>query len=117
MKIPVYNSIEDYLDDEVAYEKETVSEVGDESNLFWLKMYDDSMSPEIGEDEEVLFMQTKKIDGSGKTVLVSVGKKYSVRRIEYSKDSLWLRPVNEAYETEYYNCSDLVRVKLVAVKL
>lgn len=117
MKVPVYSTVDDYLDGTPNGEKETECNVDDAEKLFYLTMPDDSMEPSIKKGEDVLFYETKKSGGSGKVTLTSIGKDYYVRIFDYDKDFLSLIAENPAYERMDFTGFSLNRVKLRAIKV
>lgn len=112
MEIKIYNKYEDF--ESVPAGTQDVNIEGNADDFFYLKMEDDSMSPDYEEGQLILFKKQRKAK-SGEVVFVTVGNSSYIRKIWYDKDFLNLIPIHENYDKLEFTGFSLNRVKIKGV--
>lgn len=101
-------AVEDIIDfEEISPD---MSELGD---IFGLRVKGDSMSPLILDGDTVLIRKQNCAD-SGDIVVVYVnGYEATLKRIKYDDNGLYLIPINQAYNVQFYSKNEIEKMPVV----
>lgn len=92
----------------------------DKSEFFWLRVYGDSMEPELLAGDLALIHKQPTVDSGSLAAVLVDGEESTIKYVEYGRDWIELIATNEKYETRRFEKSDVLRIyvmgEVVSVK-